>query len=180
MSDADGPLSGLGTDELRAMVRAVLREVLPAAVVAGSARVGEAPSRGEAPRPGEDRAVSDGGPVALADDAALDAFVRRVAGLCADPARRSALAQGRHAFRLVTGAAAATAAGDRGGGPAPDVLRVERGPVTERTVRQAGARGARLLLGPGAVLTPLARDRARALGVTIERASATAPAERTP
>jgi len=36
-------------------------------------------------------------------------------------------------------------------------------------VRDAAAEGARLVLARGAVLTPLARDRARALGVEIER-----------
>jgi hypothetical protein len=41
--------------------------------------------------------------------------------------------------------------------------------VTERVVRQAAAEGARLVLARGAVLTPLGRDQARALGVEIER-----------
>jgi hypothetical protein len=36
-------------------------------------------------------------------------------------------------------------------------------------VRQAAGAGARLVLGRRAVLTPLARDRARAAGVQIER-----------
>ena len=47
--------------------------------------------------------------------------------------------------------------------------RVEKGAVTERTVREAADAGARLVLAPAAVLTPLARDRARALKVPIER-----------
>jgi hypothetical protein len=41
--------------------------------------------------------------------------------------------------------------------------------VTERTVQAAASAGARLVLGPRAVLTPLARDRARSLGVPIEK-----------
>ena len=41
--------------------------------------------------------------------------------------------------------------------------------MTERTVKEAAKAGARLVLGPGAVLTPLAREKARALGVEIER-----------
>jgi len=48
-------------------------------------------------------------------------------------------------------------------------LRIERGAVTERTVLSAAGAGARLVLGPRAVLTPLARDRARTLGVPIEK-----------
>ncbi len=49
------------------------------------------------------------------------------------------------------------------------VRRVERGAVTEAMVRDAARSGERLVLGPGAVLTPLARDRARTSGVEIEQ-----------
>jgi hypothetical protein len=48
-------------------------------------------------------------------------------------------------------------------------VRVERGAVTERTVARAAADGCRLVLGRRAVLTPLARDKARVLGVEIEK-----------
>ena len=50
-----------------------------------------------------------------------------------------------------------------------DAIRIERGAVTERTVEAAARAGERLVLGRGAVLTPLARDRARSGGVEIER-----------
>ena len=49
------------------------------------------------------------------------------------------------------------------------VVRVAHGAVTERTIKKAAEAGGRLVLGPGAVLTPLARDKARALGIEIER-----------
>jgi len=49
------------------------------------------------------------------------------------------------------------------------VQRIEHGAVTERAVKKAKADGARLVLGRRAVLTPLARDRARILGVEIEK-----------
>ncbi|MFI5099218.1 MAG: hypothetical protein ACHQE5_01690 [Actinomycetes bacterium] len=52
------------------------------------------------------------------------------------------------------------------GGP---VLRVERGAVTERHVREAGRTGARIVAARGVVLTPLARDRARSSGIDIEK-----------
>jgi hypothetical protein len=51
------------------------------------------------------------------------------------------------------------------------VLRVERGAVTERDVKKAAADGARVVIGRRAVLTPLARDKARSLGVVIEKES---------
>ena len=57
-----------------------------------------------------------------------------------------------------------------GGAAAPSgALRVARGAVTERTIKRAADAGGRLILGPGAVLTPLAREKARALGVELER-----------
>jgi hypothetical protein len=64
-----------------------------------------------------------------------------------------------------------SAGAQRGPGPATPatVHRVERGAVTERAVNAAAAAGAALSIGPRAVLTPLARDRARTLGVVIER-----------
>jgi pyruvate/2-oxoglutarate dehydrogenase complex dihydrolipoamide acyltransferase (E2) component len=56
--------------------------------------------------------------------------------------------------------------------PAPasaPVRRIERGAVTEAVVREAARDGVRLLLGRRAVLTPLARDLSRTLGVDVER-----------
>jgi hypothetical protein len=130
-------------------VRAVLRDVLPAL----TAQI-RTPTTG----PAGDADVT------LRTDADLDAFVRRLAGLCEDPAQRKALQDGRRRFRLVPASEVP---------PAPasgtSAVRVERGAVTERLVRKAAADGARLVLGRRAVLTPLARDKARSLGVTIEK-----------
>ena len=138
------------TDELRAEVRAVLREVLPASVIATR---------------GDDTGTEE---VTLCNAADLDAFVRRVAALCEDPAQRSALQDGRRRFHLAADAQGRTGR-STSDAPPGTVLRVERGAVTERTVKKAAADGARLVVGPKAVLTPLARDRARSLGVHVER-----------
>jgi predicted regulator of Ras-like GTPase activity (Roadblock/LC7/MglB family) len=59
--------------------------------------------------------------------------------------------------------AAAAGSGNR------HVQRVEKGAVTERMVAAAARDGAALVLGPRAVLTPLARDKARALGVPVQK-----------
>jgi hypothetical protein len=147
----NGSLSGLSADELRAAVRAVLRDVLPDGLVADAAT----PTGGT-----ED--------VVLSTDADLTAFVRRVAALCEDPARRAALQDGRHGFRLAQGGRGSETVAQRPP-QQPAVVRIDRGAVTERAVQKAAADGARLLLGPGAVLTPLARDKARSLGVEIEK-----------
>lgn len=152
MTAANGGAAGLSTDELRAAVRAVLRDVLPAAVIA--------------PRSAEGAAQE----VSVRTDAELDAFVRRVAALCDDPGQRSALKDGRRRFTL-----AGTQPANQPAQAAParaataPVVRVDRGAVTERTVKKAAADGARLVVGPRAVLTPLARDKARSLGVQVER-----------
>ena len=90
--------------------------------------------------------------VTIASDADLDRFVRAVLDRADD------VRAGRLRFTL------------GGGAPSPaGVLRVAHGAVTERTIKKAADAGARLVLGPGAVLTPLAREKARALGIDIER-----------
>jgi hypothetical protein len=130
--------------------------------------------------------------VRLADDADLAAFVAEIARLAADPRRRQDLLTGRMRFTLAStptshsgptaagagragaearraGAGVAATAEARGADAAAGVRRVEKGAVTERTVAAAAKAGERLVLGPKAVLTPLGRDKARALGVTVEK-----------
>jgi hypothetical protein len=101
--------------------------------------------------------------VDLRSDADLDAFVRSLVHRFENPRDRMAIRSGKLRFRLGATAGPATAQA------AAPVLRIERGAVTERTVRDAAAQGARLVLAPRAVLTPMARDRARSLGVEIEK-----------
>jgi hypothetical protein len=126
------------------------------------------PSRGEVIGPGASRppARGDGDGavewVALDSDADLDRFVRALADRLEDPHERAAIRAGRVRFAL-------RRAGGGAGAPAAGIVRVERGAVTERTVEKAAKAGARLVLAPGAVLTPLAREKARALGIEIER-----------
>jgi hypothetical protein len=132
------------SDLLRQMVRQVLQEIVPQAMSAAPAPVASATES-----------------VMIATDADLQAFARRVAG--ASDAERAAIATGAMAFRLAGGAAAATAP------PTTNVVRIEKGAVTERQVRAAAGSGSSILLGRKAVLTPLARDRARAAGVEITR-----------
>jgi hypothetical protein len=94
--------------------------------------------------------------VTLESDEDLDRFVRSL--LARFESDGAAIRAGRLRFSLGR-------PGPGGGG----ALRIERGAVTERTVKDAAAAGARLVLAPGAVLTPLAREKARALGIEIER-----------
>ncbi len=130
-------------DELRLLVREVIRDLLPNGLPVTET-------------------------VDLSTDADLAAFVSRLLDL--DPDQRDELRSGQKRFRLAAtdpplGAPAPPALGT----PAGAVRRVERGAVTERLVDQAAQAGERLVLGRGAVLTPLARDRARSSGVEIEK-----------
>jgi hypothetical protein len=112
------------------------------------------------PAPGERTAAAEG--ISLTSDAELDAFVRRLLQRVENPQERAAIRSGALRFTLTRGASAA--AGSTGG-----ERRIDHGAVTERLVREAAAAGSSIRLGPRAVLTPLARDVARALGVTIEK-----------
>ena len=89
------------------------------------------------------------------------AFVAALARRLESPAERAAILSGKTRFRLAAEPAESA--------PAPGTIRVESGAVTERTVKEAAKAGARLVLSPRAVLTPLARDSARILGVEIEK-----------
>jgi hypothetical protein len=155
------------SDELRALIREVIRDVLPQGLPVTET-------------------------VNLSTDEDLAAFVTRLLDL--DPEAREDLRAGRKQFRLavpshpqtsqapsVTQNASVTAVSGGGGthGPngltavngsaGPPARHIERGAVTEKVVRAAARAGERLVLGPRAVLTPLARDRARASGVEISR-----------
>ncbi len=151
------------------MVREVLRDALPTVLAAAS---GAGASVGEPTLPSGDQTrrteVSrDGEWVVLDSDEDLRAFVARLVQLFDNPRHRQDLRHGRMRFRLAR-SAGGPASADAPAAPDP-VVRIERGAVTEKQVRDASRAGARLVLGRAAVLTPLARDRARALGVHVEK-----------
>jgi hypothetical protein len=113
--------------------------------------------------------------VNLSTDEDLAAFVKRLLDL--DPDQREELRSGRKRFRLAETSSAPPAPSIRAGaldgaeraGESAPARRIERGAVTEAVINQAARAGQRLVLGRGAVLTPLARDQARASGVQIEK-----------
>jgi hypothetical protein len=97
--------------------------------------------------------------VRLETDEDVRQFALDIVRLAGNPARRADLIAGRLTFTLAGPPAAARRPGHR----------VDAGAVTERAVQAAAKAGERLVLGPRAMLTPLARDRALALGVPIEK-----------
>jgi hypothetical protein len=223
--DGAGNVAGRGgmpvREELRRLVREVLRELLPAAAADqpgplnvtfnGSEHVerhiqrvaGRAPAGAGRPGGAGSGAAGAGWPggamraVRLATDEELHAFVVEVLRLADDPQRRIDLLAGRLRFTLARpagprpAAAAPAAPAPAAPGPAAPaapgpaapagpglaasvgtgsaIRRIEKGAVTERAVIAAARAGEQLVLGPRAVLTPLARDKARALGVPVEK-----------
>ena len=174
----------MNRDELRALVREVVREAVrdagaaaktpgPVAVppppapapkvpptVAGlpapptvAAQFGVEPT-GPRAVDGKNRTET----VQLTNDRDLDTFVRKLLRLFESPKTRADLKAGRLSFRL------AGASRTSGGGA---TRRIDSGAVTERQI--ADMAGGTLVLGRKAVLTPLAREKARTLGIKIEK-----------
>jgi hypothetical protein len=140
-------------DALRSLIREIISDVLPSGLAGG-------PPAAET--------------VNLSTDDDLAAFVKRLLDL--GPDEREEVRSGRKRFRLAAPPAPGTppalagrADGDGRDRAAAGVRRIERGAVTEKVINAAAQAGQRLVLGRGAVLTPLARDRARASGVQIEK-----------
>ncbi|GAB2175025.1 hypothetical protein [Dongia sp. agr-C8] len=135
--------------ELRALIRDVIATEI-AAVKRDAAPVKAAPA--------EHR-------VRIANDADLAAFARQVLSLAGDPATRSAIANGSYRFTLEGGAATAPMPA----APASASSRIEKGVVTETLLLKLPKGTKRLQVGAQVSVTPLARDKASSLGITIER-----------
>jgi len=132
-------------------LRALIRDVIAAEIAAVK--------RDAAPAPGEHR-------VRIANDADLAAFAKQVLNLAGDPATRSAIANGSYRFKLEGGSSAAVTAA----APAASAsAKIEKGVVTETMLLKLPKGTKRLQVGAGVSVTPLARDKASSLGITIER-----------
>lgn len=154
-------------DQLRLLVREVVRDAVKDLTPTTPSAPRTAPA---APKPAPTGSVVPTGPLAadersrtdtvrIVTDADLDGFVRKLLQLFENPKTRADVRQGRLKFRL--------AATRRGAGGSTH--RIDRGAVTERHIAELAGTGATLVLGPRAVLTPLARERARALGITVTK-----------
>jgi len=142
----------ISSDELRGMVREALAELM----------------RSEE-RPYADRPEL----VRIENDADLARFVADLIERLSDPVRGPALRAGHSRFTLARPIAVAVGINP----PHRSVTSIHEpmkeaapltGLITERRLRGI-ARGARLVLATGAIVTPLARDVARSLGVTFDR-----------
>jgi hypothetical protein len=141
----------LDGNELRALIRDVIAAEI-AAVKRDAAPAASAPA--------EHR-------VRIAGDADLAAFAKQVLSLANDPATRNAIANGSYRFRLEGGSSGALPAANTSA--RIDPVRIERGVVTETMLLKLPKGTKRLQVGASVSVTPLARDKASSLGITIER-----------
>lgn len=148
----------------REMLRELVREAITAALATQPAPPAppQAATGAAQPPPSHDGPLPDAKveDVRLTGDGDLHQFVLRLLDRAQSQHFRRQLQTGALRFRLVGGPAAT-------GGRPPAETVVEKGAVTERLIREAAESGCRVRLGPAAVLTPLARDAARQLGVAV-------------
>ena len=138
----------LDGNELRALIRDVIATELAA--------VKGVPPGGA---PAEHR-------VRIGNDADLAAFAKQVLALAADPAVQRKIVSGTYGFKLEAAPNATSgAAGPSPGGSA----RIDKGVVTESALIKLPRGTKKLLIGAEVSVTPLARDKAGSLGITIER-----------
>jgi hypothetical protein len=142
-------------------LRALIRDVIATELAAAKAERTASPSG-----PAEHR-------VRIANDADLLAFAKQVLALAADPAVQKKIAQGQYPFRLESGPSAAPSTAPSSAGPVSAAsagsARIDRGVVTENVLIKLPRGTKRLQIGAEVSVTPLARDKAGSLGITIER-----------
>jgi hypothetical protein len=145
--------------ELRAMVRDLLRDAL--------AKSNHAKAAGAVPHTRQ---------VSLATDRDVADFVTLLIGMIDDPATGNAVRNGAVTFTIAGNARAAMPSARNTAQPAtvPAARLSENntntlgGIITEARINKLAGPGT-ILLSPDAVITPLARDRARSLGLKFER-----------
>jgi len=142
-------------DMLRSLVREALRDAL------GGAQ-GVATLVAKTPAPLATAQVTE--VVSLSNPHEMNAFVQRILDMGEDAATRTQLRSGGIAFELAGGSATSTTAGTSVSG---NSIHIEKGAVTESMVRKAAESGATLIVGRRAVVTALAKDKAKDMHVTI-------------
>lgn len=105
--------------------------------------------------------------VTISSDADLQAFARQMLKHAADPKARQDIEQGRLVFRLASG----TAQAPRHAEPTSvgSETTIESGIISERQVDRLPKDTKKLRITKHVRLTPLARDRLRHRGISIER-----------
>jgi len=173
--------TAIDREALRGLIRQVLQDAVPAdlqkKLSAALKSKAAAPKAGKAvtAAPSPDRHTEE---VSIASDADLQRLIQRLVALADDAGNRDALKSGRVKFRLVRGGHRPLGVPKRreseerspsAAAPAAGAHRIDKGLVAERHIVAAAKNGKKLTVAKGVVVTPLARDKARQLGVVIER-----------
>ena len=140
-----------GYTEVRALIRELILESLPAIATVGCHSVPPREAR----------------PVRIETDADVSTFVQTIISILDDPLESQRLRAGALVFHL--GSAPPAGVDETATTVTTPALRVDRGAVTEKIVASAAAANRPISLSTRAVLTPLGREKARKLGVEIRR-----------
>lgn len=156
-----GQGSALPTELLRSVIREVLQDVVASEVSAVAATRASV---------GADREET----IVISSQADLDRAIARVVADAGSPMRRRAIEMGRTRFLLSNAPGEVGAQGARtpnldARAQGLETERIMRGAVTERHVIAAAKAGNVIVIGERVVITPLAKERARATGVEIRR-----------
>jgi hypothetical protein len=137
-------MSTTSEPELRALIRELIKEVLP--------QIDNLPPR---------RTVT------ITNDEQLNSFITQLVGMLDNPLTGPPLRSGELKFHLTTGTTEPPAPVPNPIPPTPATIEIERGVLTERIVARAVTEHAQLVLGPHVVITPLAREQIRKSSVTV-------------
>ncbi len=150
-------MTQVNNDVLRSLVREALRDALggPQGIAALAAKT--QPSSPTA-TPHVTELVS------LSNPHEMNAFVQRILDMGEDSATRAQLRAGRITFELAGGSPSSSASQTSVAG---NTIHIDKGAVTESMVRKAAEAGATLIVGRRAVVTALAKDKAKDMHVTI-------------
>lgn len=143
-------MDAISSDELRKLVREVLRDVAP---VKAQATPFAAILR---------TALGGSKPASVAVDDDLSAFARDIAAACDDADLRAAIRDGKIQFQHRAPQA-------NGAELARGTYRIDKGLLSETAVIEAARSSSRIVLGRGVAVTPLARDKARELRIELVR-----------
>jgi len=176
--------TAIDREALRGLVRQVLQDAVPAdlqkklsAALRSKVAVPKATKAAVSAAPADQR-TSDVEEISITSDTDLERFIQRLLALADDAGSRDALKTGRIKFRLVKSGHRSPATLKRpqredrsqpAAAPSAGGHRIDKGLVAERHIVAAAKSGKKLTVAKGVAVTPLARDKARQLGVVIER-----------
>ena len=150
-------MGAISSEEIRKLVREVLKDALPAIKAAPVAADGLV-QRIRAALAGAKRVE-----IAITHDGDLNSFARDLVAAAEQADLREAVKTGKVTFTLARYGSAVHAA------PARPAHRIDKGLVTEMMVTEIGRSANRIVVGKGVVVTPLGRDKARELKIEIVR-----------